>query len=183
MTYDAVIVGTGTGRNVASDAVHNFLSRDGIAPGDLHKIALEQLGAYPTVEIRAGEAESVTAVDGEFKLDLAGGDHVGARRLLLATGVADELPSIPGLAERWGRGVVHCPYCHGWERRDLPLAVFALGEHGVQLAIHLRRFSRDVVLCRDKDFDLTQDHHALLAARDVPSSSSHWPGSRVMVPR
>jgi thioredoxin reductase len=164
MTYDAVIVGTGPaglsaaltlgrsrratllidagpGRNIASDAVHNFLSRDGIGPGDLHKVALEQLGAYPTVEIRAAQAERVTAVDGEFELSLAGGDEVRMRRLLLATGVADDLPPIPGLAELWGRSVVHCPYCHGWERRDLPLAVLALDEAGVQLAIHLRRFS------------------------------------------
>src|SRR6267154_5099097 len=150
MTYDVVIVGTGPaglsaaltlgrarratlvidggpGRNAPSDGVHNFLSRDGIAPTDLRNIALEQLSAYATVEIREGLADRATAVDGEFELALAGGHRVRARRLLLATGVLDELPAIAGLAERWGHGVVHRPYCHGWERRDLPLAVLAPG--------------------------------------------------------
>jgi thioredoxin reductase len=190
MTYDAVIIGTGPaglsaalafgrarrttllidggpGRNAPSDGVHNFLSRDGITPTDLRKIALEQLTEYPTVELRPGLADRVTAVDGEFELVLVGGAPVRARRLLLATGVLDELPTIPGLAERWGHGVVHCPYCHGWERRDLPLAVLALGEAGVRQAIHLRRFSPDVVLCLGADVDLDEDQRELLAARDV----------------
>ncbi|WP_102143042.1 NAD(P)/FAD-dependent oxidoreductase [Mycobacterium hubeiense] len=190
MSYDAVIVGTGPaglsaaltlgrvrratllidggpGRNAPSDGVHNFLSRDGIAPGDLRKIALEQLTAYPSVEVRTGHAESATAVDGEFDIALADSDQVRGRRLLLATGVVDNLPAIPGLAERWGRSVVHCPYCHGWERRDLPLAVLALDEKGVQQAIQLRRFSPDVVLCLGTDFDLDTEQRQLLAARDV----------------
>ena len=190
MTYDAVIVGTGPaglsaaltlgrvrrktllidggpGRNAPSDGVHNFLSRDGIAPGDLRKIALEQLTSYSSVAVRTGQAESVTAVDGEFEIALAGSGRVRGRRLLLATGVVDDLPAIPGLAERWGRSVVHCPYCHGWERRDLPLAVLALDEAGVRQAIHLRRLSDDVVLCLGTDFDLDTEQRKLLAARDV----------------
>jgi thioredoxin reductase len=190
MTYDAVIVGTGPaglsaaltlgrarretlvidggpGRNAPSDRVHNFLSRDGIAPTDLRNIALEQLSAYSTVEIREGLADRATAVDAEFELALAGGHRVRAERLLLATGVLDELPAIAGLAERWGHGVVHCPYCHGWERRDLPLAVLALGEAGVRQAIHLRRFSPDVVLCLGADFELDEDQRKLLSASDV----------------
>jgi len=190
MTYDVVIVGTGPaglsaaltlgrarratlvidggpGRNAPSDGVHNFLSRDGITPSDLRKIALEQLTAYPGVQIRAALAVGVEATDGEFALVLAGGDRVRARRLLLATGVLDELPAIAGLAERWGHGVVHCPYCHGWERRDLPLAVLALGEAGVRQAIHLRRFSPDVVLCLGAAFELDEDQRKLLSASDV----------------
>lgn len=128
MTYDAVIVGTGPaglsaalalgrarrttllidggpGRNAPSDGVHNFLSRDGITPTDLRKIALEQLIEYPAVELRPGLADRVTAVDGEFELVLVGGDTVHTRRLLLATEVLDELPVIPGLAERWESGL------------------------------------------------------------------------------
>jgi thioredoxin reductase len=190
MPYDAVIIGTGPaglsaaltlgrarrttllidggpGRNAASDGVHNFLSRDGIAPDDLRKIALEQLGGYPTVATRTALAERAQAVDAEFELVLAGGARVRTRRLLLATGVVDELPAIPGLAQRWGSGVVHCPYCHGWERRDLPLAVLALSDAGVRQAIHLRRFSPDVVLCLGAGFELDPDQRELLAARDI----------------
>jgi thioredoxin reductase len=190
MTYEAAIVGTGPaglsaalalgrarratllidggpGRNAPSDGVHNFLSRDGITPSDLRKIALEQLADYSTVEIRDGLVHRGSAADDEFELTLADGDRVQARRLLLATGVVDDLPDIPGLAERWGHGVVHCPYCHGWERRDLPLAVLALGEASVRQAIHLRRFSPDLVLCLGTDFELDQDQRNLLAASNV----------------
>lgn len=190
MTYDVVIVGTGPaglsaaltlgrarrstllidggpGRNAPSDGVHNFLSRDGISPSDLRAIALEQLDSYDTVEIRVAVAERAQAINGEFDLVLAGGDSVRARRVLLATGVVDELPAIPGLAERWGHGVVHCPYCHGWERREGPLAVLALGEAGVRQAIHLRRFSPDVVLCVGADFELDEEQRELLVAADV----------------
>jgi thioredoxin reductase len=112
-------------------------------------------------------AVGVEAADGEFALVLAGGHRVQARRLLLATGVLDELPAIAGLTERWGHGVVHCPYCHGWERRDLPLAVLALDEAGVRQAIHLRRFSSDVVLCLGADFELDDELRKLLATGDV----------------
>lgn len=190
MSYDAVIVGTGPaglsaaltlgrarrstlvidggpGRNAPSDGVHNFLSRDGIAPADLRTIALEQLTGYPTVETRTALADRAQAADGEFDLVLAGGDRVRTRRLLLATGVVDDLPAIPGLAERWGRSVVHCPYCHGWERRNLPLAVLALDDAGVRQAIHLRRFSPDVVLCLGDGFELNQEQRELLAAREI----------------
>jgi thioredoxin reductase len=190
MTYDVAIIGTGPaglsaaltlgrtrrstllidggpGRNAPSDGVHNFLSRDGIAPADLRTIALEQLTAYPTVETWPAVVKRGTALDGEFDLALTDSGQVRARRLLLATGVVDDLPEIAGLAERWGRSVVHCPYCHGWERRDLPLAVLALDDDGVQLAIHLRRFSPDVVVCLGNDFKPNDDQRQLLVARDV----------------
>lgn len=167
-----LLIGGGPGRNGPSDGVHNFLSRDflsrdGIAPDDLCKIALEQLTSYPTVQARTAVVERASVVDGEFELAIAGNNAARARRLLLATGVVDDLPAIPGLAERWGRGVVHCPYCHGWERRDLPLAVLALDDAGVQQAIHLRRFSPDVVVCVGTDFELTEDQRELLATRDI----------------
>jgi thioredoxin reductase len=120
MTYDVVVVGTGPaglsavltlGRARRSTLLidggpgrnaHNFLTRDGIAPAELRDIALEQLAEYPRVQIRAASADRAQAVDGEFDLALAGGDRVRTRRLLLATGVLDELPAVPGLAERWG---------------------------------------------------------------------------------
>lgn len=160
----------GPGRNAPSDAVHNVLSRDGIAPAELRRISLEQLASYESVEVRAGV--SVGAVEGkvdDFRISLAGGGsgEVGARRLILATGVEDVLPAVDGLAPRWGVSVVHCPYCHGWERRDQPLAVLGLGEWSVHEAVHLRRFSDDVVLCTHDVIDLKDEQRDLLSACGV----------------
>jgi thioredoxin reductase len=104
-------------------------------------------------------------VDGEsgrFRVTLSDGRAVQAHRVVLATGVEDVLPDIPGLAERWGQGVVHCPYCQGWERIGLPLGVLALDEWAVHHAVHVARFSDDVTLYTNGDFPVTADQRELL---------------------
>jgi thioredoxin reductase len=113
----------GAPRNAPVAHMHGFLSRDGLPPGELHRIGTEQLAAYDSVELRPAQV-SAASVDGDgFAVTLADGSREQARRLLLATGVVDELPAIDGLAALWGRGVFNCPYCDGWEVRDQPLAV------------------------------------------------------------
>src|SRR5207237_5863580 len=131
--------------------LHGFLSRDGLEPGELRRIAHEQLRAYPTVELcpsRVGEARRTGDV---FAATLGGGARVEARRVLLAIGRRDDLPDLPGLRELWGRSVLHCRYCDGWEVRDRPLAVLTDprtdGGGDAQLAIQLRQLSDDVVWC------------------------------------
>jgi len=98
---------------------------------------------------------------------LGDGDVVQARRLLLATGVVDELPPIPGLAELWGTAVFHCPYCHGWEVRDQPLAVLGNGSMGVEQALLISQWSRDLVLCTHGSAGLTDHERSRLAARGI----------------
>lgn len=153
----------GPGRNAVSDAVHNFLTRDGIAPAELRTIAIEQLARYPDVEIR--QARAVHAAEG-FKVVLDDGEQAEATRLVLATGVRDVLPPVRGLKERWGHGVVHCPYCHGWERRGRRLAVLDVGGWGVHQAVHLARFSSDVVLCVNGG-EITDLQRTMLVERGV----------------
>lgn len=163
----ALLADAGPGRNATSAAVHNFLSRDGIAPSQLRQIGLDQLRAYPSVRVAAGQAVHAGGQRDDFTVTLDDGSTHRARRLLLATGVHDELPPIDGLAERWGRGVLHCPYCHGFEHRDQPLAVLETGGWGVHLAVHLRRFSDDVVLCTGGGAPPSAEQQALLAERGV----------------
>jgi thioredoxin reductase len=107
-------------------------------------------------------------VPGQFMVTLADGSREHARRLLLATGVEDVLPPIAGLAERWGRGVVHCLYRHGWERQKMPIAVLESGGWGISLAVHLRRFSDDVVLCTNREYRPTVEQARVLAAWRIP---------------
>ena len=137
-------------RNAASHAMHGFLSRDGMAPGEFLAIAREQLRQYDTVELRDAEVvEAACRPDARFHVALGDGSTFPSRKLLIATGVVDNLPQIPGFAELYGRSVFHCPYCDGWEVRDRPLAIYGSGARGLGLSLELIGWSRDLVLCSD----------------------------------
>ncbi|HJT94051.1 MAG TPA: NAD(P)/FAD-dependent oxidoreductase, partial [Mycobacterium sp.] len=141
-----LVADTGEPRNAPVRAMHGFLSRDGTDPMELRHIAREQLGQYTTVELRDLAVETARRADDHFELLLDEGTSVRSRRVLLATGVMDELPAIPGLAEHWGRGVFNCPYCDGWEVRNQPLGVLGGDVVNVFLALNLVRWSNDLVL-------------------------------------
>ena len=134
-------------RNAPSPAAHGFLSRDGTAPDEIRRIGREQLRPYESVTFQIGDVATAQPSDTGFEVRLQDGTVYASRKLLLALGVRDELPAVDGLAERWGKSVFHCPYCHGWEARDQPLAVYLIDPLSVELAIILRGWSDDIVLC------------------------------------
>ena len=145
-----VVFDTGTPRNAPSHALHGYLTRDGIPPADFLKLARQEMATYRTVQLRDEEVSAVECqADGGFLATLASGERVRSRKLLIATGVVDNLPEIPGFRELYGRSVFHCPYCDGWELRDQPLAIYGRGARGVGLALELTVWSRDLVLCTD----------------------------------
>jgi thioredoxin reductase len=164
---NVLVCDSGQPRNATVRAMHGFLSRDGMDPAALRQIARNQLEVYPTVQVRDLEVQTAVPDGEQFTLHLGDGTTEQARRLLLATGVVDQLPPIPGLAELWGRGVFNCPYCDGWEVRDQPLAVLAADARNLQLALHLTRWSPDVLLCGSDTADLDDDARRLLAAHKV----------------
>lgn len=129
-----LMVDAGRPRNRFSPASHGFLGQDGSSPAAIREVGLRQLGAYPTFELREGVAEAARADEDGFAVAIAGGGEARARRLVLATGVEDRLPDVPGLEERWGKSVLHCPYCHGYEVRGRPLGVLASGPMAVHQA-------------------------------------------------
>jgi thioredoxin reductase len=157
-----VVVDAGTPRNAPASHMQGFLSRDGMPPGELLRIARAEVERYG-VEIV--EDRVVDAAAG-FVLRLAGGAAVRARRVLIATGADDELPDIPGVRERWGRDLLHCPYCHGWEVRDQPLGVLHTGPGSVEHAHLLRGWSDDVVLFTHAHA-IGADERATLDARGI----------------
>ncbi|MFE0026804.1 NAD(P)/FAD-dependent oxidoreductase [Amycolatopsis sp. NPDC059021] len=148
----ALLIDSGEYRNARAENMHNFVTRDGTPPSEFRAIVHSELKQYPTVETRnvtVDDAEPLAGGEG-FELTLGDGSAVRTRRLVLATGLADELPPIEGFEQAWGRGIYHCPYCHGYEAaRDNPIAVLYTDGIMVDLALHLRRFSADVVLCAD----------------------------------
>lgn len=140
----------GAPRNAPSPAVHGFLSRDGIRPARLLQLGHEQLAPYPTVAVRELKITKLRRLAHGFRAEgTTGQGHAWAgtaSRVVLATGVADVLPPLPGFRELWGTGVLHCPYCHGYEVRDQPLAVYGRGKAAVGLALLLTNWSKDIVV-------------------------------------
>lgn len=163
-----LVLDAGEPRNAPAAHMHNFVSRDGTPPAEFRRIVRAELGRYDTVEIRDVPAlDTSVIIDGRFEMTLPDGELVLGRKLLLATGVVDEQPPIEGIAELWGRGIYHCPFCHGYEVRDTPLAVLGASPAAVHLALHLRHLSDDVVLCTHGE-PLEPSTRQLLAANGVP---------------
>lgn len=167
MIYDVVVVGGGPAglqaaltlgrarkhvllchagppRNAAAHQLHNFVTRDGIAPAEFRALAREQLTPYPNVEQRDFRVRAIEGTQSDFVLE-GDGAVVRARRVLLTMGMIDELPPIAGLAERWGHSVFQCPYCHAWEIQEGHFGVLADSEMMLEFSMFLRGWSRSVV--------------------------------------
>lgn len=174
-----LVVDAGSPRNDPAEHVHDYLGRDGDPPAVLLADGRQEVARHGG-EYVAGTVVSAECLDGTrdgalvgpqgtgFRVRLEDGRSVLARRLLLTTGLVDELPDVPGLTERWGRDVIHCPYCHGWEWRDDPLAVLATGPTAVQQALLFRQWSPDVTLIRHTAPEPRQEDRERMAARGIP---------------
>jgi thioredoxin reductase len=135
-----LVIDAGEPRNAPASGVHGLLGHDGVPPLELLERGRAEVRGYGG-EIMSGVVDTITE---GFTVTVAGGRTFEARRILVAAGLVDELPDIPGLRERWGRDVVHCPYCHGWEVRDRPIGVIASGPMSVHQALLFRQLSDDV---------------------------------------
>ena len=140
-----LLVDSGAPRNAPAPHMHGFLSRDGMPPAGLLEVGRDEVKGYGG-EIRAGDVTELVLSGGSgFWVLLSDGQRVSARRLLIATGLRDELPDIPGLAARWARDVLHCPYCHGFEVRDRQLGVLGGSAESVRYVQTVRQWTTDVV--------------------------------------
>ena len=160
-----LVIDSGRPRNAPAGHVHNYLGRENTPPAELLAIGREEVAGYGG-EVVTGEVVGAAPVDGGFRVDLADGAHVHARRLLVTTGLTDELPDVPGVSELWGSDVLHCPYCHGWEVRDRAVGILG-GPLGVHAALMWRQWSDDVTLFRHTGPELTDDEREQLSARGV----------------
>ena len=165
-----VVVDAGAPRNAPAGHVHNYLGREGTPPADLLAIGRDEVTGYG-VHVVTGDVSSAQRLDGDHggavRVVLADGRAVLARRLLVATGLTDELPDVPGVAERWGRDVLHCPYCHGWEIRDRKIGVLATEPMAVHQALMFRQWTADLTLLLHTAPPPTDAEHEQLAARGI----------------
>jgi thioredoxin reductase len=140
-----LIVDAGRQSNRSAAAMGGLLGHGGRSPADLYAAGREEIAAHPAVELRTGEVVGARPDEDGFTVELRDGASESARRILLATGMDYRYPKLPGLEERWGRSVFHCPFCHGWEVRDLRLGVL----RSVERALLLRGWSEDITLYTD----------------------------------
>ena len=160
---------SGPRRNAAAEHIHNFVTRDGTPPDEFRAVGREQLAAYPKVEVRDAPVDGVSGSSGAFRVAI-GADVVEARRVLLCTGMIDEMPAIEGFRELWGHSVFQCPYCHGWEVQDRPWGYLARAAdlpHLVPFATLLRGWTRDVVAFTGGAFEVPADAVERLRAAGV----------------
>lgn len=164
--HSVLVIDSGTPRNAPAAGVHGYLSRDGITPGELLSIGRGEVLSYGGT-LTEGEAVSARRTPEGFEVLLGDGRRFSCRRLLVTTGLTDELPPIDGLHQQWGRGVVHCPYCHGWEIRGQRIGVLGTGPLSVHQALLFRQWSPDITLFLNDTVEPTDEEWGKLAARSV----------------
>lgn len=161
-----LVIDAGKRRNRFAHESHGFLSRDGADPAEIAAAARRQLEAYPTLSWRDGTAVAAAGRADAFTVETGDGERHEGRRILIATGLSDTLPAIPGMAERWGRHVFHCPYCHGYELNQGDVGVIAtsaMSQHQAQL---LTEWGRTTFFLNGA-FEMTADEHEHLASQGV----------------
>jgi thioredoxin reductase len=163
-----LIVDAGNPRNARSHGLHGYLTRDGERPSEFLRMARAEVLGYG-VEIREATVMSACpSGDNRFSVTLLDESTIETRKVLLATGVVDRLPDIEGIKELYGKSVHHCPYCDGWEHRGQAIAVYGTGSGGMSLALAMKTWSQDVVLCTGGPSKLRAREKDRLAAQAIP---------------
>lgn len=163
-----LVIDAGLPANRQTLHAHGFLTRDGQTPAELSAIAREQVSQYPTVQFWSDLAVTAESITDGFRVTTAGGVQFQARKLLLATGLADIMPNLPGFAECWGRSVLHCPYCHGYEVHGQPLGIVANGETAYELATLIQHWSNQLTLFTNGPSTLTELQRQTLEQLRIP---------------
>jgi thioredoxin reductase len=156
----------GTPRNAASEALHGYLTRDGINPLEFLRVGREELRQYGIAPREATVAE-ITTVENGFAVQLEGGERVDARKVLIASGVRDLVPEVPGIRECYGKSVHHCPYCDGWEVKDRRLLVLGQGQAAAGLSLSLKTWSADVAIATNGRARIPPSQRAQLARERI----------------
>lgn len=164
----AVVIDEGRPRNAVTREAHGFLTRDGIPPGELRRIAKEQIARYPGISFIEDEARSVTGTDGHFQITTAQGLTLPGKKLLFAVGMKDRPLNIPGLPEVYGTSAFVCPYCDGWELRDAPLVIITSGAEAIHFIPLISGWTDRFTLCTNGPDGLTEADREDLRRHGVP---------------
>ncbi len=161
-----ILFDAGSPRNAAATEIHNFVTRDGIAPAEFRRVAREQLVPYASVEVEDARVDAVTPEGGLLTVQI-GTRTLVARRLLLCVGMIDVMPDLPGFRELWGKSIFQCPYCHAWEVKDRAFGVLAPSPMMLEFSFVLTSWTRDLVVFTGGAFPVADDLRARLEAARI----------------
>jgi len=162
-----VVIDAGQPRNAPAEGAHNVLGNEGVSPQELLVKGRAEAESYG-VRILSGRVTHLSGEIDDFTVDVEDADSIRARRIILATGLIDDLPDVPGVRQGWGRTVLHCPFCHGWEVRDQRIAVLARDEMAFHQALLFSRLSDQVTVFLHEAAEPTPEQWEQLAALEVP---------------
>jgi len=146
---------------------HNFITQDGVAPGEITKLALAQVLAYPTAQLVIDHALAVMGVNDNFRIATATGAVYNAKKLLFATGIKDMMPAIPGFSECWGISIIHCPYCHGYEYHGKNTGILMTGDAAAEHAEFINNWTDKLTIFTDGDASISIGKQESLAAKGI----------------
>lgn len=165
---NVLIIDGGKPANRFTPHSHNFITHDGRAPGEIAALASKQLDAYPTIRRTHGYVTNAERAGSYFAVQLGSGETYISKRLIFATGIIDQMPGIPGFSDCWGKSVLHCPYCHGYEVRDEATGILGNGEYGFEFSALISNWTRQLTLFTNGKSTLTPEQNSRLASRQIP---------------
>jgi thioredoxin reductase len=164
---NVVLLDNNKPRNAVTHASHGFLTQDGVTPTEFRRIAYEEVQRYPSVEHQSLEVTDIRQLQDGFLITTGKDDPIHTRKLLITTGLKEDLPDIQGVREVYGKSIFYCPYCDGWEQRDQPLIVLSDDPRVYHLAKLIYNWSRDLVVCTNGSSVLTEEQKLKLASRGI----------------
>lgn len=164
---NVLVIDSGKPCNEQTPHSHNFLTQDGSTPGEITRLARQQVGIYNTVDIYDGLATNGYQTERGFDIQLSTGELFAAKKLIFATGIRDEKPHIDGFAECWGISVLHCPYCHGYEVRNRKTAILGNGEYGFEFSRLISNWTSDLTLITNGQSTLTPEQTTILERHHI----------------
>lgn len=164
---DVIVFDNNRPRNAVTRESHGFITRDGIGPGELRRLAHNDIANYPSVTIKPDKVTEIRQSEAGFQVTTSNGVTYEARTVILAAGLKESLPSIPGIQKFYGKSLFSCPYCDGWELRDQPLAVISEGSNLFQLAKVVYNWSKDVLVCTNGKGSLNAQQIGMLGQRGI----------------
>ncbi len=162
-----LIIDAGDPCNKQTPHSHNFLTQDGVPPAQIASLAKEQVLAYSTVSWQNDAVGKLKKTDNSVEVSTESGASFSGNKLIIATGLTDVLPTIPGFKECWGNSIIHCPYCHGYEYRDQKTGILASGEQAMEMVKLIDHWTKDLTLFLNGKNDLLPEHHELILDKGV----------------